>query len=655
MATKIRVAGYTRVSTQMQVGGNFASLDAQANMIRGWVSTHPDCELVEIFEDAGRSGKDMNRPAIRKLMSRVQKGDIDMVVSYRLDRVSRDNFSYYEFEKLLDQYNVRIHYTNDINTDRSPGGLLIKDVNLAVGAYERRQSSQRVKDKYDETVRAGYYPAGMPPIGYKRGREKKTIVEDKTCSHHIRFIFEQFITGQKPFEIALELVKKGWQIPAKKTLAKKAKYGDRPYNENKIRKILRNPTYAGYVCLHNRKTHEPELHEGRHKALIARDDWYKAQSLLNQATQEKKGTTIRQRNPYLLKGMLFCGCGAHMTTAASSKKHADGTPYHYYICTNKIHNRGTCTCKTAIAEEILDSVIVSALAYIGGKDVTAAEIKSSVDDYKAEITRELESLKPKQYNLEVEVKKAMERFATIADDTLANVAASIATEKNKELKLVKERIDQIEAELAVLDKGIDLSNTQLKASINNLGVLHDQIPRAEKLELVKAVISKVELSVIKYDVHKRSLRVVITPTADFMGILGERFVVEFDVDNSRGKGYWRITSPFVAICDESRQPHIANRSEYGRHFIHDVVKWQRLVDSNDYTIREAAEILNVKRGMLGRKLSLLKRLSADALEYLLKVKVKSTAEKLTFVTVERISLLPSHTHLMKLKKVTKEK
>lgn len=135
MATKIRVAGYTRVSTQMQVGGNFASLDAQANMIRGWVSTHPDCELVEIFEDAGRSGKDMNRPAIRKLMSRVQKGDIDMVVSYRLDRVSRDNFSYYEFEKLLDQYNVRIHYTNDINTDRSPGGLLIKDVNLAVGAY----------------------------------------------------------------------------------------------------------------------------------------------------------------------------------------------------------------------------------------------------------------------------------------------------------------------------------------------------------------------------------------------------------------------------------------------------------------------------------------------------------------------------------------
>ena len=117
-----------------------------------------------------------------------------------------------------------------------------------------------------------------------------------------------------------------------------------------------------------------------------------------------------------------------MTTAASSKKHADGTPYHYYICTNKIHNRGTCTCKTAIAEEILDSVIVSALAYIGGKDVTASEIKSSVDSYKLEITRELESLKPKQYNLEVEVKKAMERFATIADDTLANVAASIAAE-----------------------------------------------------------------------------------------------------------------------------------------------------------------------------------------------------------------------------------
>ena len=654
MATKIRVAGYTRVSTQMQVGGNFASLDAQANMIRGWVSTHPDCELVEIFEDAGRSGKDMNRPAIRKLMSRVQKGDIDMVVSYRLDRVSRDNFSYYAFEQLLDRYKVRIHYTNDINTDRTPSGLFVKDISLAVGAYERRQSGQRVKEKYRETIRAGYYAAGMAPIGYKRGKEKKTIVEDKRCSEHIRFIFKEFVSGKKPFEIALELYHKGWQIPPKKTLEKKAKYGEKPYTENIIRKIIVNPVYAGYLPL-TEDNGSKKLVKGRHKALIARADWDKAQSLLNQAAQEKKSTTIRQRNPYLLKGMLFCGCGAHMTTAASSKKHADGTAYHYYICTNKIHNRGTCTCKTAIAEEILDSVIVSALAYIGGKDVTASEIKSSVDSYKLEITRELESLKPKQYNLEVEVKKAMERFATIADDTLANVAASIAAEKNKELKLVKERISQIEAELAVLDKGIDLNNSQLKASINNLGVLHDQIPRAEKLELVKAVISKVELSVIKYDVHKRSLRVVITPTADFMGILGERFVLEFDIDNSRGKGYWRITSPFVAICDESRQPHIANRSEYGRHFIHNVIKWQRMIDANDYTIREAAEILNVKRGMLGRKLALLKRLSADALEYLLKVKVKATAEKLTFVTLERISLLPSHTHLMKLKKVTKEK
>ena len=79
-----------------------------------------------------------------------------------------------------------------------------------------------------------------------------------------------------------------------------------------------------------------------------------------------------------------------------------------------------------------------------------------------------------------------------------------------------------------------------------------------------------------------------------------------------------------------------------------------MVDSNDYTIREAAEILNVKRGMLGRKLALLKRLSADALEYLLKVKVKATAEKLTFVTLERIAKLSPNIHLAQIKKVTKE-
>lgn len=139
MAAKIKVIGYVRVSTLMQViGKEFSSIEAQESIIKDFVSVHPEMELVGIYIDASRSAKNMNRPGIKDLLSRVKQGDIKYVLSYKLDRISRDKFDYYEFEKLMRAHNARVHYTNDYNSDESAAGELLKDIMACLAMVRAR-------------------------------------------------------------------------------------------------------------------------------------------------------------------------------------------------------------------------------------------------------------------------------------------------------------------------------------------------------------------------------------------------------------------------------------------------------------------------------------------------------------------------------------
>lgn len=164
MAGKIKVVGYARVSTSMQVAGKeFSSIEAQSAIIRRFVAQNPDMELVEIFMEPGKSGKNMNRPGIKALINRIKQGDIKFVLSYKLDRISREKFDYYEFEKLMMEHNVKAHYTNGFNSDGSPAGEFMKDLLVAHAVMERSQTSERIRDKIAESLNADTNAAGMPP------------------------------------------------------------------------------------------------------------------------------------------------------------------------------------------------------------------------------------------------------------------------------------------------------------------------------------------------------------------------------------------------------------------------------------------------------------------------------------------------------------
>ena len=437
-------------------------------------------------------------------------------------------------------------------------------------------------------------------------------------------------------------------MPAKITKSKLAKYGACDYSENKIRKILENPIYAGYVFL-RRKDGSKELFKGRHEAIISQELWDNAQVRIAETKGKIDHTGIRIRTPYLLKKKLFCSCGAHMTVGSCGKKHSDGSAYGYYICTHKIHERSNCSCKTSISQRILDAVVLSALAYIGANELKMSDVKSSTEKYKNDLIAEEESLTRKKNALARELQRSTERFASLSDD-MARIAEKVLNEKSRELAEMERRLSQISSELDVLNEDFDMGDTQIKASLSSLEGLHAEMTLDEKQALVNAVIENATLIFEKEKGFKKFFKLKISPKPEYLEKVGH-LEISFEVDNSLGRGLWEITAPFNLKCAPDRNLPSKNSSEYGRHFIHRVIKNVKSIEAHDYTIREAAEALGIKRGMLGREITMYKRLSQDALDFLIKIKRKVVAEKLTFVRVERVSKMQKHQQLIQLKKL----
>ena len=141
---KVRAVGYARVSTKNQlIGKEFNSIDTQKAIIVYYAQTHSEIELVQIFSDPGRSGKNMKRPGMQAMIERIKHGDIDCVLAYKLDRVSRDGLDYLTLESELRGLNVSIIYTNDANPDDTPIGHIQRHMMVGFAQFEREQNAQR--------------------------------------------------------------------------------------------------------------------------------------------------------------------------------------------------------------------------------------------------------------------------------------------------------------------------------------------------------------------------------------------------------------------------------------------------------------------------------------------------------------------------------
>ena len=238
---KKRCAIYTRKSVEEGLDQEFNSLDAQreageayiaSQKANGWVC------LPTRYDDGGYSGGNMKRPALQQLLADCEAGLVDIIVVYKIDRLSRSICDFADLSKKFDEWGTQfVAVTQEINTATSAGRMML-NILITFAQYEREVITERVRDKMAASRKKGKWDGGRVPMGYRVENKKLTIVEEE--ARIIQRIFQRFIEVQSPALIAQELNKDGIRT-------KQGRIWDRQH----IYRILSNHTYVGKVNYKN--------------------------------------------------------------------------------------------------------------------------------------------------------------------------------------------------------------------------------------------------------------------------------------------------------------------------------------------------------------------------------------------------------------------
>lgn len=342
----IRCAIYTRKSTEEGLNQEFNSLDAQRESAIAYIASQKNegwqC-LLEKYDDGGFTGGNIERPALKRLMTDIETGKIDCVIVYKVDRLSRSLMDFSRLMELFDRKGVSfVSVTQQFNTTHSMGRLTL-NILLSFAQFEREIISERTRDKIAAARRKGKYALGKPILGYDyvpcpapfTGRR---LVVNKAEAERIRRIFELYLEVCSIMRVADECNARGWTTKTWTTTAGRV-VGNRAFDKSIISRLLRNPLYVGKV------PHNGAVYDGEHEAIVDDDLFGRVQSQLKLAA-ERGGASVKSSTGSLLGGLVRCkGCGCAMCPSSASKKKPDGSRvrYRYYVCSNAV-KRGRKHC-----------------------------------------------------------------------------------------------------------------------------------------------------------------------------------------------------------------------------------------------------------------------------------------------------------------------
>ncbi len=316
-----RCAVYCRVSSDERLDQSFNSIDAQREAGIAYVASQKaeGWELVpDFYEDPGFSGGNMERPGLKRLLKDIQAGKIDIVVVYKIDRLSRSLADFAKMVEVFDNHMVSFSsVTQQINSATSMGRLML-NVLLSFAQFEREVTGERIRDKIAASKRKGMWMGGSVPLGYRV--ENRALQIEPQEAELVQRIFEQFITEKSTTKIVKELNEQGIQTKRKKTFCKQSIY-----------KILHNRTYIGEI------SHKGESFPAQHEGLIDSTTWEQTHAILSQDNRQRCRNTWEKKNhnDFLLRGIAYTQDGDLLIPMATKKP--NGKVYRYYVINKKIH------------------------------------------------------------------------------------------------------------------------------------------------------------------------------------------------------------------------------------------------------------------------------------------------------------------------------
>jgi DNA invertase Pin-like site-specific DNA recombinase len=319
---RMRCAVYTRKSTDEGLDQEYNSIDAQrdaghayiaSQRAEGWIPVADD------YDDPAFSGGNMERPGLKRLMADIEAGKIDVVVIYKIDRLTRSLADFSKMVEVFERYGVSfVSVTQQFNTTTSMGRLML-NILLSFAQFEREVTGERIRDKIAASKRKGMWMGGVPPLGYDVANRR--LVANEQEAKLIRHIFRRFVELGSATMLVRELKLDGATSKSWVTQDGKIREG-KPIDKGLIYKVLNNRTYLGEL------RHKEQWYQAEHPALVDRDIWESAQTILS-SNGRVRGNATRAKVPYLLKGILFGNDGRALSPWHTTKK--NGRRYRYYL------------------------------------------------------------------------------------------------------------------------------------------------------------------------------------------------------------------------------------------------------------------------------------------------------------------------------------
>ncbi len=322
--TTKRCAIYTRKSTSEGLDSAFSTLEAQREAAEAYVASQRHegwVALDTIYDDGGFTGANIERPALMRLMDDVKAGLIDVIVCYKIDRLTR---SLTDFSKLVDVFDAHgvsfVSVTQHFNTKDSMGRLTL-NILLSFAQFEREVLAERVRDKVAASRKKGIFMGGTPPLGYDV--VDRSLVVNEVEAKLVRRIFERFTATASLQAVTSELNSEG--LTTKSWITKNGSLHEgKPFTNAAVRAIVTNKTYLG------KAKHKGAVYDADHEAIVSQGLFGKAAAIFKRPGRQR-GQNSRAETKCFLKGKLFGTSGYAMTPAFAKSPSNKSKRYRYYV------------------------------------------------------------------------------------------------------------------------------------------------------------------------------------------------------------------------------------------------------------------------------------------------------------------------------------
>ena len=453
--------------------------------MQGWQA------LPDRYDDGGFSGGNVDRPGLQRLLADVDAGKVDVIVVYKIDRLSR---SLLDFMKMIERFNQKgvsfVSVTQHFNTT-NPTGRIFLGILITFAQYEREVIAERIRDKVAATKRRGKYCGGPAIFGYNVDREQKKLLVHPEESRLVQHIFRRFTQLGSAKSLAADLNEQGYRTKSWTTKKGKHRSGSL-WNTGHVYRLLGNHTYIGEVV------HKGKGYPGEQEAIVSKGLWEKVQGILSENTRAKQ-TKARTKNISPLQGVVRCGhCDGAMGLTYTQK---GARRYTYYHCAKDAKRAvSRCRLKRVPAGDI-EKVVLEQLSAVFRTPTLVSQTYFAAKEMEAV---ERERLLKQKEQLEGDLLKLRQRaLEEVAPESNGSDPGQTLADFNQESVTLSRQLADVSAR-AKMFEGDPVTEVEVSEAFQTVETFWEDLFPLERNRLVRLLVEKVEIKETGIDLELKT-------------------------------------------------------------------------------------------------------------------------------------------------------